>query len=63
MNNRDMVFLVVGVIIGAAFGGFVGSRWQEWVDSGVEWLIAICAAVGLIVLLVGGFALASGWRP
>lgn len=63
LTNEQWTIFLVGCLVGALVGGWIGSRWRDWVESGMEWLIAVCAAVGVLVIVIGGFAFANGWRP
>jgi uncharacterized membrane protein YoaK (UPF0700 family) len=63
VNNHDWTIFVAGAVLGAVGGGWLGNRWRDLVDGGTEWLIAVCAAIGVIAIIVGGYAVASGWQP
>ncbi len=63
MSSGDWFIFLMGGIAGLIVGGFVGSRWYEWLDAGIAWFMSICTALGIVAIAVGGFALTMGWRP
>lgn len=63
MSSGEWFIFLMGGLTGGMLGGFVGSRWYEWVEAGIEWFMSLCTAVGLIAVAVGGFAMTMGWRP
>lgn len=57
------IMFAVGVVVGAVGGGYVGRRWDYWLEESGHWLVSILAAVGLIAVVAVGIAWANGWRP
>lgn len=67
LNDGWVIFwIVVALAVGWWANSGLRNLWYGVLgvgDQAAGWGVAICAAVGLIAMIIGGFALANGWRP